>query len=329
MDRRAFISGATLALLAAPLAARAQEAGRVRRIGILTFGSRSSLSPFDSLLHLLQRLRELGYVEGQNLTVDWRSVEDRVDRFPDLAAELVRLKVEVIVVPSTQPALAAKRATTTIPIVMTTSSDPVETGLVSSLARPGGNITGLTISGGELSGKRLEVLKETLPKISRVAVLVQPTNTTHTLFIRETEVAARTLGVKIQRADARTPEDIEGAFAAIRGTGADALIVFPDPIFYRERTRIGEFSTKSRLPAMFGHRGFVDAGGLMSYAPSYPDLGRRAATYVDKILKGATPSDLPVEEPTKFELVINVKTAKVLGLTIPPSLLLRADQVIE
>jgi ABC-type uncharacterized transport system substrate-binding protein len=327
MDRRAFVTGLG-AMLAAPLAAVAQQAGKVWRIGVLTFGQRSSLSPLDSLLHLFERLRELGYFEGQNLRVEWRSAENRADLLPQLAAELVRLKVDVIVAPSTQLAAAAKQATTTIPIVMTAASDPIETGLIKSLARPGGNVTGLTVSAGEISGKRLEIMKAAIPSVSRVAVLAQPTNASHAVLWRETEAAARILGVKVQRADTRA-EELDDAFTVIRETGANALIVFPDPTFYLERRRIGELATNGRLPTMFGHRGFVDAGGLMSYAPSYPDLGRRAASYVDKILKGARPADLPVEEPTKFELVINLKTAKALGLTIPPSLLLRADQVIE
>ncbi len=329
MHRRTFLRALVGSLLAPPLIIDAQQAGKVWQIGVLTFGPRSSLSPLDSLLHLLQRLRELGYVEGRNLSIEWRSAEGHADRFPGLAADLVRLKVDVIVAPSTPPALAARQATTTIPIIVTAVSDPIQTGLVRSLARPGGNVTGLTVSGGDLSGKRLELLRQAVPKVSRVAVLTQPTNASHTVLWMETEIAAQKLGVKLQRADARTPAEIEGIFAARGNVGADALVVFPDPIFYLERRRIGELTAKSHLPAVFGHRGFVDAGGLMSYAPSYPDLGRRAATYVDKILKGVAPADLPIEEPTEFELVINLKTAKALGLTIPPSLLQRADQIIE
>jgi ABC-type uncharacterized transport system substrate-binding protein len=329
MDRRTFISSVTLGLLAAPLAAGAQQEGKVYRVGVLAFGPRPSLAPLDSLLNLLQRLRELGYVEGQNLRVEWQSADNRTDRLPQLAAELVRLRVDVIVVPSTQPALAAKQATTTIPIVMTAASDPVETGLISSLAKPGGNVTGLTVSGGEISGKRLELLREMVPKVSLVAVLADPTNASHATFWRETQVAARTLRVRVERVDAQVPKDIEGAFVAIGKLQAGALVVFPEPMLYAERRRIEDLAAKNGLASMFGHRGFVEAGGLMSYAPSYPDLGRRGASYVDKILKGAKPADLPVEQPTKFELVINLKTAKALGLTIPQALLQRADQVIE
>ncbi len=326
MDRREFISAVTLSVLAAPLAGAAQQAGKVWRIGYTTTAPRTSNPIFDAFI---QRLRELGYVEGQNIVIEWRQAQGSKEGWSEAAAELVRLKLDVIVVPSTQPAMAAKQLTTMTPIVTCAASDVVETGLVSSLARPGGSITGLTVSGGELSRKRLELLKEAILKVSFVVVLADPTNPTHTVFWRETEMAAQTLRVKVQRVEARSPEEIDGAFVTISKARAEALIVFPEPMFYNERRRIGDLTRKSRLPAMFGLRGHVDEGGLMSYAPSYPDLFRRCADYVSKILKGAKPTDLPIEEPTTFEFVVNLKTAKALGLTIPPSLLLRADQVIQ
>ena len=330
MERRVFMAMIACVFLAAPLAAEAQQAGKVWRIGSLNTSPVPVPGRFEPIwLAFVQRLRELGYVEGQNLSIEYRSSGGSVDLLPALAAELVRLNVDVIVVPSTQPAVAAKQATTTIPIVMGAASDVVETGLVRSLARPGGNITGLTVSGSELSRKRLELLKEAAPKASRIAVLADSTNPTHDIFWRATESAAQTLRVRVQRVDARAPQEIEGAFATISKARPDALIVFPEPMLYAERKRIGELTTKGRYPAMFGLRGHVVEGGLISYAPSYPDLYRRLADYVDKIFKGAKPADLPIEEPTKFELVINLKTAKALGLTIPQSLLLRADEVIQ
>ncbi len=327
MDRRAFIGTLAGGLLAAPLTAGAQQTQKVWRIGYLDIASRSEREP--TFRPFAQRLRELGYVEGRNLVIEWRQPQGRKDVWSDVATEMVQLKPDVIVVPSTQPAMAVKGLTGTIPIVTCAASDVAETGLVSSLARPGGNITGLAVSGGELSRKRLELLREVLPKVSLVAVLADPTNATHAIFWRETQIAAQTLRIRVERVDVQVPDDIGGAFAAIRKQQAGALIVFPEPMLGNERTRIAELAAKSRLPTMFGLRSHVDAGGLMSYAPSYPDLYRHCADYVDKILKGTKPADLPIEEPTKFELVINMKTAKALGLTIPPSVLLRADQVIE
>ena len=274
-------------------------------------------------------MRELGYIEGQNLTIEYRTSGGPADRLPDLAAELVRLKVDVIMVPSTQPALAARQATTTIPIVLSAGTNPVETGLVASLARPGGNITGLSISGAEVSTKRLELLREMAPKVSRVAVLMDPTNPAHEISWRETETAAQKLRIRLQRVTMCAPDEIEAAFAAMAAGHAEALVVFTEPMLSALRSRIAELAARNRLPTMNMIKSHAEAGDLMTYGPDYRDLYRRTAEIVDKILKGAKPADLPIEEPTKFELVINLKTAKALGLTIPPSLLRRADQVIE
>jgi len=319
--------------LLAPLATHAQPAGKVPTLGYL---SRSSAKAFSEMIShgpllgaLQQGLGKLGYTEGQNIAVQSRWAEGRQEQLADFAAELVRLKVNVIVTSGTPASLAAKRATTTIPIVMVGVGDPVGSGLVASLARPGGNITGLTLLATKLGGKRLELLREVVPRLRRVAVFWNPANLSVALLLRETEVGARALGVQLLSLEVRGPEDFEAAFAAaIRGR-ADALIALEDPLTVVHRGRIIDFATKNRLPATCGLKEFAQAGGLMSYGASLPDLYRRAATYVDKILKGAKPADLPVEQPTKFELVINLKTAKALGLTIPQSILLRADQVIR
>jgi len=317
-----------LGIFWSPLPADAQQAGKVPRIGILPPG------PISERLHLWegfrQRLRELGYVEGQNIALIFPSAEVRRERLPHLAAELVSLKVDVIVAVGLIGAQAATEATKTIPIVMVgVAADPVGTGLVASLARPGGNITGLTLISSELGGKRLELLKTVVPRVSRIAVLSNPTVQASALQMRETEVAARVLGVQLQSLEVRGPEDFETAFQAATRAGAGALITVDDALIFTHRARTVELAAKSRLPAIYGYWEFVDAGGLMSYAANLVDQYRHAATYVDKILKGAKPVDLPVEQPTKFELVINLKTAKALGLTIPQSVLLRADQVIE
>ena len=313
-----------------PLAARAQpQAGKVPRIGFLGL---TSPSDRPSLLDAFrQGLRELGWVEGQNIVIDYRYAEDRVDRLPDLAAELVRLKVHLIIASAgTQVATAAKNATETIPIVMIAVRDPVGTGLIASLARPGGNVTGVSGSAGlEWVAKQLELLKETVPKIRRVAILSNPTNAYHQLAIREVNVAARSLGVQLQLLEARGPNEFDGAFAAMAKERVGALLVLSDAIFSSHRTRLADLAARSRLPAAYGVRESVEAGGLMSYGVSFVAQFRRAALFVDKILKGAKPADLPVEQPTEFELVINMKTAKALGLTIPQSVLLRADHVIE
>ncbi len=274
-------------------------------------------------------LRELGYVEGKNLTFERRFAEDRLDRLPGLAAELVSLKVDVIMAAGTLAPLAAKRATSTIPIVMMAAGDPVGSGLVASLAHPGGNVTGMSLMAPDLGGKRLELLKELLPGISRVAVLWNAANPYSALVFKETVGAARTLGVELQSLEIREPPDIDGALEAATGQHADALITVEDPLTIDLRKKIAEFAADHRLPTISGLRVFADSGFLMSYGADLADIIRRSAVYVDKILKGAKPSDLPVEQPTKFELVINLKTAKSLGLTIPSILLARADEVIE
>ena len=325
----ALVAVLAVSLLAAPLAADAQQAGKVPRIGVLGLTSPSDRPPLLDAFR--QRLRELGWVEGQNIVIDYRYAEGRVDRLPDLAAELVRLKVDLIIASAgTQVATAAKSATETIPIVMIAVRDPVGTGLIASLARPGGNVTGVSGSAGlEWVAKQLELLKETVPKIRRVAILSNPTNAYHQLAIREADGAARSLGVQLQLLEAQGPNEFEGAFAAMAKGSVGALLVLSDAMLNSHSTRFADLAARSRLPAAYGVRESVEAGGLMSYGPSFLDFYRRAATYVDKILKGAKPAELSVEQPTKFELVINMKTAKALGLTIPQSVLLRADHVIE
>ena len=270
-----------------------------------------------------QGLRELGYVDGQNVTLEWRWSEGKPDRFPGLATQVVALKPDVIVASGTQAVRAAKRATSAIPIVMTTSSYPDKIGLVDSLSRPGGNVTGLSNLGPELSGKKLELLKAIAPKASRVAVVFNPASEVEPLTVRELSAAAAAVGVEIQSVEVRSPDDFSAAFAALMPSRVHALLALGNPINFKGRQPLADFALKNRLPSIYDERLFVEAGGLMSYAPSFTDSFRRAATYVDKILKGAKPADLPVEQPTKLELVINVKTATTLGLTIPPSLLLR------
>ncbi len=326
MDRRAFITAMTGTLLAAPLAAGAQPAGKVYRIGVLALAPPDASIGFPALR---EGLRDLGYMEGKNIIFEYRWPEDKRERLPAVAADLVQLKVDVIVTADPTTTLAAKQATGEIPIVMAVSSDPVADGLVASLARPGGNVTGLSIVGPEFSGKRLELLKEMLPRVSRIALLWSPRLPHHRALLQATEEAARRLGVALQRVEASGRDDIERAFqAAVKGH-AGALLALPAVEFFGIRARIAELGLKHRLPTMTHEPGFAKEGGLVQYGPSVSENWRRAAGYVDKILKGAKPGDLPVEQPTKFELVINLKTAKALGLTIPQSLLLRADQVIE
>jgi putative ABC transport system substrate-binding protein len=314
-----------LGVLTVPLVADAQQAAKVPRIGFLCALS----GPSSHTEGFLQGLRELGYVEGQNIAIEFRFTDGKSDPFPELAAELVRLKVDVLVVASTPAIRPTKDTTNRIPIVMAQSDDPVESGFVASLARPGGNVTGLTTVSPQLSGKRLELLKEAVPKVTRVAVLWNVANPVAALQLRETQVAARTLGLKLQSLEVRAPKDLDRAFAAMRKERVGALVVLPDLMFFDHQKRLADLVAKSRLPAIYEEREFAEAGGLMAYGPSYPDMFRRAATYVDKILRGTKPADLPVEQPTKFELVINLKTAKALGLTISPSLLFRADQVMQ
>jgi putative ABC transport system substrate-binding protein len=325
--RRAVVGALAVSLLAAPLAAGAQAPPKVPRIGFLS--ARSSTDKPDFLEGFRQALRELGYVEGQTIAIESRFAEGRTERLPALAAELVRLKVDVIVTAAPPAPEAAKQATSTIPIVFAVAADPVAEGLVASLARPGGNITGLASISGEVVGKQFELLKEVVPKISRVAVLQNPSSQVHPHTLRQAEGAARTLGVQLQIVQARTPLEIDAAFAAMHSQRAGGVLVLRDPLFLDHRNQIAALAAKSRLPAVYGFREDAEAGGLMAYGANVPLMFRRAATYVDKILKGAKPADLPVEQPTKFELVINLKTAKALGLTIPPSLLQRADEVIQ
>ncbi len=310
-------------ILATSLAAEAQQAGRVYRIGYLTAGGGVNQAFRDAM-------RQLGYLEGQNIVIESKSAERKLERLPDLAAELVRLKVDVIVTITTPAALAAKNATATIPVVMAGSSDPVELGLVASLARPGGNVTGVTNNPGSgFGGKWLQLLKEAAPKVSRVAALHNLSIPPEARGFPRMQDAARVLNVALLSADVRGPNDFDRALAMITQEHADALIVVPNSLNGAHRKLIVGFATKHRLPTMFGDRNDVEAGGLMSYWTNWNDLRRRAAVYVDKILKGAKPADLPVEEPTRYELVINLKTAKALGLKIPQSVLIRADEVIQ
>jgi putative ABC transport system substrate-binding protein len=327
--RRTFLGRLAGGLLAAPLAAEAQPAAKVPRIGYLA-GNLAASPHLPEAFR--QGLRDLGYVEGRNVVIEYRSAEDKLERLPALAAELVALKVDVIVAPNTPTALAAKQATRTLPIVFTFVGDPVGSGLVTSLARPGGNVTGLSLLFPELVGKCLELLKQAVPRVSRVAFLWQPgalDERTEKDRLKRAEVAARALGVRLQFVEARGPEDFDRAFSDMTRARAEALTALGGAMLFNERRRLVALAAKHRLPAVFPFREFVDVGGLMAYGPDLADLSRRAATYVDKILKGAKPGDLPVEQPTKFELVINVKTAKALGLTIPQSVLGRADEVIQ
>ena len=306
---------------------QAQQPKKVPRIGAFVPASASAAPQLIEALR--QGLREHGYVEEQNITLEPRYAEGKIERLAGFAAELVRLKADVIVVGSTPGIIAVKNTTGAIPIVMVTTGDPVAGGLVASLARPGGNITGLTALGQELSGKRLELLKEAVPKVSRVAVLSNPTNPDSGMSLKGMELAARALGVQFRVQEVHDPAELDKAFQATTREGARALMVLPDAMFVSQRERIVTLSAKSRLPAMYPHGEFVDAGGLMFYGASLADMWRRAATYVDKILKGAKPADLPVEQPKKFELIINLKAAKQIGLTIPPNVLVRADRVIK
>ncbi len=312
-----------LGVIVAPLATEGQLAGKLYRIGAL-----SGTSETPVWEGLWQGLRELGWIEGQNLVVERRFAEGRFDRLPDLAAELVRLKVDVIVAGTNRAAFPAKHATSTIPIVGVAVHDAVGTGLVASLARPGGNITGVESMAPELDAKRLELLREISPKISSVAILYNPGDPAMQLHRRYTEAAAKTLSITVRTLEVREPQDFDGVFALLAKERPDALLVFTDPFIFRHRKPIVEFTFKNRLPAVYEFKEFVDLGGLTAYGPSLKGMGHRAATLVDKILKGAKPGDLPVEQPTKFDLVINLGTAKALGLTIPPSVLARADEVI-
>jgi putative ABC transport system substrate-binding protein len=327
LRRREFITCIGGAAMLWPLAAHGQLRADVPRVGYLF----SFTQPQGRHLWEACRdgLRELGYVEGQNINLEPRWAEGQHDRLPGLAAELVRLKVDVIVAAATPASRAAKAATSTIPIVIVAVGEPVKAGLVASVARPGGNVTGLGLLTPDLSGKRLEMLLEILRKVSRVMVLMNPDNPVSAIFWNETKAAAQTLGADLQRLDVRKPAEIEPAFVAITAAAADALLVFDDPMLWSNRARIVALAAARKIPAMYGLREYADEGGLMSYGPDRPDQYRRTAIYVDKILKGANPADLPVEQPAKFELVVNLKAAKALGLDLPTTLLLRANELIE
>jgi putative ABC transport system substrate-binding protein len=316
----------TTALLSVAPFVQAQQAGKVARIGILSSTPSAAAQRLETFR---QGLRDLGWVEGKNIIIEYRYSEGRIDREPELAAELVRLKVDVIFVGGAQPALAAKKATTTIPIVMAYAGDPVGLGLVASLARPGGNVTGLSSLSDEVSTKRLELLKEIVPKLSRVAVLWNPQAASSARSWQAIQPAARELGIQLHSLEVRSSKDFDKAFEDATRARAGALAIMPGSPFGLNLKRIAEFAAKSRLPSIFGETRFVDSGGLAAYAEDRSYNFRRAAFYVDKILKGTKPADLPVEQPMKFEFVINLKTAKQIGLTIPPNVLVRADKVIK
>jgi putative ABC transport system substrate-binding protein len=322
--------GFTLCVMLFALCASAeaqQQGGTASRVGFLSTAALSSLSL--RLDAFQQGMRELGYVEGKNIVIEYRSAEGNINRLPELATELVRLKVDCIVTAGENPTHAAKQATSTIPIIMTTVGDPVGLGFAASLARPGGNITGLSTYSADLAGKRLELLKETIPKLSRVAIFSDPRAFSLSIELKETEAAARLLKVQVTSFEMRSLDELENAFRSSAKSRADGFIVMPSGFFNTNQRRLVELAAKHRLPGMYLEQEFVYAGGLMTYATSITDLYRRAATYIDKILKGAKPADLPVEQPKKFELVINLKAAKQIGLTIPPNVLARADKVIR
>jgi putative tryptophan/tyrosine transport system substrate-binding protein len=316
-----------IVLHAVAIMAEAQQTGKVPRIAYLTVAPLSA--NVARVEAFRQGLRELGYVEGKNIVIEWRSGEGKLESEGELVAEAVRLKVDVIVTSGPTMTRAAKRATVTIPIVMTFDSDPVGSGFIASLARPGGNITGLSVLSPELSGKQLELLKEVIPRLSRVAILGNSNEPANPKTLKEIELAAGELGVQVQPLDVLNPNNIETAFRAATKARADALVVLASPVLNDQRAKVTNLALKSRLPAIYFRQEFVDAGGLMSYGTSFTDLSRRASVYVDKIFKGIKPADLPVEQPTKFELVINLKTAKQIGLTIPPNVLARADRMIK
>jgi putative ABC transport system substrate-binding protein len=324
-DRRRFLTRLGL-LLASPGVAHAQPARKVPRVGYLFYGSPGPSREIDAFR---QGLRELGYIEGQSIAAEYRFASGQVERYPELAAELVRMNVDVIVAPATPQALAAKQATRSIPIVFVLVADAVGAGLIANFARPGGNITGLTSSSAELGGKRLELLKQMVPKASRVAVLYNPTDRSNVLLLRQLQDSVLSLGLILQPLEVREAREFEGTFVAMTRQRADAMFGSPGALTFEHIKVLVDLAARHRIPAMWGHRSFVDAGGLMSYAVNLYDQNRQAAVFVDKILKGAKPGDLPVKQPTKFELVINLRPAKALGLTIPPSLLVRADQVID
>ena len=323
----ALIAVLALGVLSAPPSSGAQQPGKLPRVGFL--GATTSAATIHLVEAFRQGLRALGYVEGQNIAIEYRFAEGRLDRLPDLASELVRLKVDVIVATVAPVAVAAKNATGAIPIVMVAVADPVGLGLVASLARPGGNITGLSNVAVELGAKQLEILKEAVPKVSRVAVLWNPANHFHPLLLREAEVAARSLALQLRLVEVRGPEELDRAFATVTKERSGALLVLGDPLFFLHSAQIADLAARNRLLAMYGIREHVEAGGLMAYAAHLADLFRRAATYVDKVLKGAKPAGLPVEQASQFELIVNLRAARALGLTIPDSVMVRAVHVIQ
>jgi putative tryptophan/tyrosine transport system substrate-binding protein len=325
MQRREFITllGGTVVW---PLAARAQQPGKLPTIGFLGANTPAAQSQWTAAF--LQRLRELGWIEGRTVAIEYRWLEGRFEHSAEIIAELVRLKVDVIVTHATANVVVAKQVTSVIPIVFAAAGDPVGNALVASLARPGGNITGLSLQQRDLAGKRLELLREVIPSLRRLAILANVGNPGAVLEISDVQAAARTLGLEVATPEIQRAEEIAPAIEALEGR-AEALYVQADPLFNSNRVRINTLAQGARLPTIYGSREFVDAGGLMSYGPNFPDLFRRAADYVDKILRGAKPADLPVEQPTKFDLVVNLTTAKALALSMPPSLLGRADEVIE
>ena len=327
MDRREFIGTIACGLLAAPLAAEAQPAGKVYRIGFL--GNSTEALEANLVGPFREGLRERGYVEGRDLTIEYRWAEGAYERFPALIAELIALKLDIIVTAGTLAALAVKRTTTTIPLVMVAVGDPIGTGLVKSLARPGGNLTGLVSIGPDLEGKRLELLTQIVPKLSSVAFLANPANPIHLTSEKQASAAAKALRLKVVFFPVRAEGEFDPAFQAIVGQRSGALVMLADRLFLHHRARIVEFTARHRLPAVYAYNELVQVGGLMSLGPSYPEMHRRAAYFVDRILKGARATDLPMEQPSKFELILNLRTARTLGLVISQEVLQRADQVIE
>jgi ABC-type uncharacterized transport system substrate-binding protein len=327
MRRREFVMLLGGAAAAWPLAARAQNAGKIPRVGFM--GNSTAALEANLVEPFRAGLRELGYREGSNIVIEYRWADGRYERFPALVAELLAVPVDVIVTAGTPAALAVKKATSSVPLVMIAVGDPIGTGIVPSLARPGGNITGLSSIAPDLEGKRLELLREVLPKLSHVGLLLNPLNPFHEASMRQAFTAAQALGIELQSLEVRRSGDLEGAFAAILRRKPGALLILADRVFLHNRKRMMDFATEQRLPSVNAYRELVEAGGLMSYGPSYEDMHRRAADYVDKILKGAKPGDLPVEQPTKFTLIVNLKAAHAIGVDVPPLLLARADEVIE
>jgi putative ABC transport system substrate-binding protein len=327
MTRREFITLLAGGAAAWPFAAPAQEAAKTPRIGFL--GNSTPALETNLIGPFRDGLRALGYEEGRNIVIEYRWAEGKYDRFPALVAELLAANVDVLVTAGTPASLAIKKARTSVPVVMIAVGDPVGTGLVPSLARPGGNLTGLSSIAPDLEGKRLELLREVVPKLSYVGMFINSANPFHTVSVQQARAAAQALGIKLQLLDVRAAEDLDGAFTAILKERPEALLILADRVFLHDRMRMMDFAIKYRLPSVNAYHELVEAGGLMSFGPSYEDMHRRAATYVDKILKGAKPADLPIEQPTKFTLTLNLKSAKAIGVDVPPFLLARADEVIE